>query len=131
MRPRKVQRGVHAGRREASGAPRRARNLVGGGPGTEDLLTVGAQQALRDADVVFFDRLAPHGNLPHSPPAELVDVGKQPGHHKVTQREIERLMIESAKAGNNVVRLKGGDPFVFGRGGEEARAAPKPASRSA
>ncbi|MGF9662185.1 uroporphyrinogen-III C-methyltransferase [Arthrobacter crystallopoietes] len=107
--------------REAPALPGGRVTLIGGGPGTEDLLTVGAQQALRDADVVFFDRLAPHGNLPRlAPGAELVDVGKQPGHHKVTQREIERLMIESAKAGNNVVRLKGGDPFVFGRGGEEA-----------
>jgi uroporphyrin-III C-methyltransferase len=94
--------------------------LVGGGPGTEDLLTARALEALREADVVFYDRLAPHANLDRlAPGAELVDVGKRPGHHPVGQSEIERLMVESALAGNNVVRLKGGDPFVFGRGGEE------------
>ncbi|GLB68147.1 uroporphyrinogen-III C-methyltransferase [Arthrobacter mangrovi] len=109
--------------REVPALPGGCVTLVGGGPGTEDLLTVGALHALREADVVFFDRLAPHADLPRlAPGAELVDVGKQPGHHKVTQRDIERLMIESAKAGNNVVRLKGGDPYVFGRGGEEAAA---------
>jgi len=94
--------------------------LVGGGPGTEDLLTVRALEALREADVVFYDRLAPHAGLDRlAPGAELVDVGKRPGHHPVGQAEIERLMVEAALAGNNVVRLKGGDPFVFGRGGEE------------
>ncbi|EMY36085.1 porphyrin biosynthesis protein HemD [Arthrobacter crystallopoietes BAB-32] len=109
--------------REAPAAPGGRVTLVGGGPGTEDLLTVGAQQALREADVVLFDRLAPHRNLSTlAPGAELVDVGKQPGHHQVAQRDIERLMVEAAQAGNNVVRLKGGDPFVFGRGGEEVAA---------
>ncbi|QNE14008.1 uroporphyrinogen-III C-methyltransferase [Pseudarthrobacter sp. NBSH8] len=93
--------------------------LVGGGPGTTELLTVAAVKALRDADVVFFDRLAPCQDLPDLTSAELVDVGKKPGHHKVSQADIEKLMVESALAGNNVVRLKGGDPYVFGRGGEE------------
>lgn len=93
--------------------------LVGGGPGTTELLTVGAVKALRDADVVFYDRLAPCQDLPYLTSAELVDVGKKPGHHKVSQGDIEKLMVESALAGNNVVRLKGGDPYVFGRGGEE------------
>lgn len=93
--------------------------LVGGGPGTTDLLTVAAVKALRDADVVFYDRLAPCQDLPVLTSAELVDVGKKPGHHKVGQSEIEKLMVASALEGNNVVRLKGGDPYVFGRGGEE------------
>lgn len=94
--------------------------LVGGGPGGEELLTVKAVRVLRDADVVFFDRLAPYRTLAElAPHAELVDVGKTPGHHPVGQAEIERSMIERARRGDNVVRLKGGDPFVFGRGGEE------------
>ena len=96
--------------------------LVGGGPGTGELLTVAAVKALRDADVVFYDRLAPYQELPSLTSAELVDVGKQPGHHKVSQGDIEKLMVQSALAGNNVVRLKGGDPYVFGRGGEEVAA---------
>jgi uroporphyrin-III C-methyltransferase len=96
--------------------------LVGGGPGTTELLTVAAVKALRDADVVFYDRLAPYQELPSLTSAELVDVGKKPGHHKVGQSDIEKLMVESALAGNNVVRLKGGDPYVFGRGGEEVAA---------
>ena len=96
--------------------------LVGGGPGTTELLTVAAVKALRDADVVFYDRLAPYQELPSLTSAELVDVGKKPGHHKVGQADIEKLMVESALAGNNVVRLKGGDPYVFGRGGEEVAA---------
>lgn len=93
--------------------------LVGGGPGTAELLTVAAVKALRDADVVFYDRLAPYQELPALSTAELVDVGKRPGHHPVSQSGIEALMVEAALAGRNVVRLKGGDPYVFGRGGEE------------
>ena len=96
--------------------------LVGGGPGVGELLTVAAVKALRDADVVFYDRLAPYQELPFLTSAELVDVGKQPGHHTVSQGDIEKLMVQSALAGNNVVRLKGGDPYVFGRGGEEVAA---------
>ncbi|OFI38929.1 uroporphyrinogen-III C-methyltransferase [Arthrobacter sp. SW1] len=96
--------------------------LVGGGPGTLDLLTVGAVTALRDADVVFYDRLAPYQELERLSSGRLVDVGKQPGHHKIPQADIEKLMVDAALAGENVVRLKGGDPFVFGRGGEEVAA---------
>ncbi|MFP3578562.1 uroporphyrinogen-III C-methyltransferase [Arthrobacter sp. SIMBA_036] len=96
--------------------------LVGGGPGALALLTVGAVEALRDADVVFYDRLAPYRELDALTSAELVDVGKQPGLHRVTQRDIEKLMVEAALLGKNVVRLKGGDPYVFGRGGEEVAA---------
>ncbi|MDQ0238324.1 uroporphyrinogen-III C-methyltransferase [Arthrobacter bambusae] len=96
--------------------------LVGGGPGTLELLTIGAVNALRDADVVFYDRLAPYAELARLTSAELVDVGKRPGHHKVAQCDIETLMVDAALTGKNVVRLKGGDPYVFGRGGEEVSA---------
>ncbi|MFK4297481.1 uroporphyrin-III C-methyltransferase [Arthrobacter sp. GAS37] len=96
--------------------------LVGGGPGALDLLTMGAVNALRDADVVFYDRLAPYAELAQLTSAEMVDVGKRPGHHKVAQCDIEKLMVDAALAGKNVVRLKGGDPYVFGRGGEEVSA---------
>lgn len=108
----------------AAPTPARGRvTLVGGGPGRPELLTTGAVDALRSADVVFFDRLAPHDSL-HllAPGAELVDVGKRPGHHPVAQCDIEALLVERALAGEEVVRLKGGDPFVFGRGGEEVLA---------
>lgn len=97
--------------------------LVGGGPGREDLLTLAGARALADADVVLFDRLAPHERLHElAPGAELVDVGKRPGHHAVPQHEIEALLVEHALAGRHVVRLKGGDPYVLGRGGEEVLA---------
>ncbi|MEW1819775.1 uroporphyrinogen-III C-methyltransferase [Arthrobacter sp. NPDC080031] len=96
--------------------------LVGGGPGSLDLLTMGAVNALRDADVVFYDRLAPYAELAQLTSADMVDVGKRPGHHKVAQCDIEKLMVDAAVAGKNVVRLKGGDPYVFGRGGEEVSA---------
>ncbi|GAB3274146.1 hypothetical protein GCM10027449_12160 [Sinomonas notoginsengisoli] len=101
--------------------------LVGGGPGSRGLLTVSAVKALRDADVVLFDRLAPWRELEDLTTAQLIDVGKLPGHHRVPQDEINRLIVEYATgggdgAGSNVVRLKGGDPFVFGRGAEEAAA---------
>ncbi|WP_394769155.1 uroporphyrinogen-III C-methyltransferase [Lacisediminihabitans sp.] len=97
--------------------------LVGGGPGDEGLMTVAALRALRDADIVYFDRLGPHDRLADwAPGAEFVDVGKLPGHHTVPQAEIERAIVASALAGRTVVRLKGGDPFVFGRGGEEVLA---------
>lgn len=97
--------------------------LVGGGPGREDLLTVAAVRALGEADVVLYDRLAPHEHLAElAPGAELVDVGKRPGHHAVPQSEIEALLVEHALAGRHVVRLKGGDPYVLGRGSEEVLA---------
>ncbi|TQL47604.1 uroporphyrin-III C-methyltransferase [Homoserinimonas aerilata] len=97
--------------------------LVGGGPGSEELMTVGGVRALADADVVLYDRLAPHTLLPRlSPGALLIDVGKKPGHHPISQHGIELLMIDHARSGAHVVRLKGGDPYVLGRGGEEVLA---------
>src|SRR6478735_4520439 len=97
--------------------------IVGGGPGRAGLLTLEACAALRQADVIFYDRLAPTEDLPElAPGVELVDVGKSPYHHPVSQRSIEDLMIRRARRGESVVRLKGGDPFVFGRGGEELQA---------
>lgn len=98
--------------------------LVGGGPGPADLLTVRAARALAAADVVYFDRLGPTADLLElAPRATFVDVGKTPGHHKVAQEDITARMICGARSGLHVVRLKGGDPFVFGRGGEEMGAA--------
>ncbi len=97
--------------------------LVGGGPGARELLTLGAVDALRSADVVLFDRLAPYEVLAEfCPDALLIDVGKQPGHHAVPQEEIEALLVRHALAGAHVVRFKGGDPYIFGRGGEEVLA---------
>jgi uroporphyrin-III C-methyltransferase len=97
--------------------------LVGGGPGTDDLLTVAAVRALAEADVVLYDRLAPHARLSeHAPNAELIDVGKRPGHHAIPQSEIEALIVAHAETGAHVVRLKGGDPYVLGRGSEEVLA---------
>jgi uroporphyrin-III C-methyltransferase len=94
--------------------------LVGGGPGRTSLLTLEGCAALRQADVVFFDRLAPTEDLDElAAGAELVDVGKAPYHHPVSQTSICDQMVDRARRGQSVVRLKGGDPFVFGRGGEE------------
>lgn len=107
---------------ERAAGPSGQVTLVGGGPGALELLTIGALNALRDADVVFYDRLAPCAELAHLTSAELVDVGKRPGHHKVPQCDIEKLMVVAALDGKNVVRLKGGDPYVFGRGAEEVSA---------
>ena len=108
---------------ETPASPSGGVTLVGGGPGRTGLLTVEACAALREADVVFFDRLAPTDELARlAPAADLVDVGKNPYRHPVTQRSIEALMVSRARAGDQVVRLKGGDPFVFGRGGEEVQA---------
>ncbi|GAA5022056.1 hypothetical protein GCM10023258_11980 [Terrabacter aeriphilus] len=105
-------------------APRGRVVLVGAGPGGLDLLTLAGVRALAEADVVLTDRLAEVGDVARlAPGAEVVDVGKRPGHHAVPQGEIERIMVERARAGLTVVRLKGGDPYVFGRGGEEVEAA--------
>jgi uroporphyrin-III C-methyltransferase/precorrin-2 dehydrogenase/sirohydrochlorin ferrochelatase len=106
---------------DASG--RSAVLLVGAGPGDPDLLTVKAARAIAEADVIFTDRLVGKDILKLADPAaEIVPVGKSKGEHSVPQDEIERRLVEAALAGRRVVRLKGGDPFVFGRGGEEVEA---------
>jgi uroporphyrinogen III methyltransferase/synthase len=95
--------------------------LVGAGPGDPGLLTVRAVELLGSADVVLYDRLIPPGALRHARAgAELVYVGKQGGGPQMPQEEIDRLLVEHGRSGKRVVRLKGGDPLVFGRGGEEA-----------
>jgi uroporphyrinogen III methyltransferase/synthase len=96
--------------------------LVGAGPGDPDLITRRGIECLKQADVVVCDRLVNHLLLAYARHAELIDVGKQPHHHNISQNEINSLLIEKARAGQIVVRLKGGDPFIFGRGGEEAAA---------
>lgn len=94
--------------------------LVGGGPGALDLLTVRGRNLITAADVVVIDRLAPRAILDELPAdVEIVDVGKTSGHHPIPQDEINAILIDRALAGHAVVRLKGGDPYVFGRGGEE------------
>jgi uroporphyrin-III C-methyltransferase/precorrin-2 dehydrogenase/sirohydrochlorin ferrochelatase len=95
--------------------------LVGGGPGDTGLITVRGRRLLGQADVVVADRLGPRELLNElAPDVRIIEVGKTPGHHPVPQAEINRILVEEALAGHRVVRLKGGDPYVLGRGGEEA-----------
>jgi uroporphyrin-III C-methyltransferase / precorrin-2 dehydrogenase / sirohydrochlorin ferrochelatase len=104
------------------GAPGRVA-LVGGGPGDPGLLTVRGRRLLAEADVVVADRLAPRDVLTGlGPGVEVIDAGKAPHAQHLSQEQINALLVERARAGQRVVRLKGGDPFVFGRGGEEALA---------
>ena len=97
--------------------------LVGAGPGDPGLMTRRALELIARADVILYDRLIPAGALDGArPDAELHYVGKSPGGDSASQDEINALLVEHGRAGKDVVRLKGGDPFVFGRGGEEAEA---------
>lgn len=103
--------------------PRPGVTLVGGGPGDPDLVTVAARRALADADVVVADRLAPRELLGELPPdVEVIDVAKLPRGRFAAQEAINRVIVERAQAGQRVVRFKGGDSFVFGRGFEEIQA---------
>ena len=106
--------------RPARAAKRGHVALVGGGPGDPELITVRGRRLLAEADVVVTDRLAPTPLLDGLPDGvEIVDAGKSAHRHNLTQAEINALLVERANAGLRVVRLKGGDPFLFGRGGEE------------
>ena len=97
--------------------------LIGAGPGDPELLTLKGRRILEQADAVFYDHLAPAALLAFAPPhAERLYVGKKKSAHAFTQEEICAMLIERARRGLTVVRLKGGDPFLFGRGGEEAEA---------
>ena len=131
--PRRAQRlraAVEVALAEGSLPVRRARAggtghvaLIGGGPGDPALITVLGRRLLAEADVVVADKLAPRELLAElDPDVEIIDAGKAPHAHNLTQDEINELIVARALAGQRVARLKGGDPFVFGRGGEEALA---------
>jgi len=97
--------------------------LVGAGPGRPDLITVRGLRLLQRAEVVIYDHLVARELLDEVPAtAELIFAGKDPQHHTLSQDAITRILVEQVQQGHQVVRLKGGDPFVFGRGGEEALA---------
>jgi len=117
---RKLERSLFESEAE-SASPAGLVSLVGAGPGDPDLLTLRAVQRLQAADVVVHDRLVGPRVLEYAAPAaERIDVGKRPGGQGPSQTEINQLLVELGRQGRRVVRLKGGDPFVFGRGGEEA-----------
>lgn len=97
--------------------------LVGSGPGDPELLTIKAKRLIEKADVILYDQLPGEAILRMLPePSEKIDVGKYAGDHKLSQWQINELLVKRAKEGKVVVRLKGGDPYLFGRGGEEAQA---------
>ncbi len=95
--------------------------LVGAGPGDPKLLTIKAVEAIQEADVIVYDRLINKEILHYAKKnVELIYCGKMPNHHFIPQEQINDILVSQAKLGKNVVRLKGGDPCIFGRGGEEA-----------
>ncbi|KER02435.1 uroporphyrin-III C-methyltransferase [Photorhabdus temperata subsp. temperata Meg1] len=97
--------------------------LVGAGPGDAALITVRGLHCIRQADALVYDRLVSPDLLSEAPDrCKMINVGKTPNYHPVPQRQINQILVECAQQGLNVVRLKGGDPYVFGRGGEEAEA---------
>jgi len=97
--------------------------IVGSGPGDPGLITVRAVQCIKRSDVIVYDYLMGREILRYaSADARLIYVGKEGGDHTMSQERINQILVEEAKAGNRVARIKGGDPFVFGRGGEEAQA---------
>ena len=107
----------------ARGATRGIVYLVGAGPGDPRLITVAGLEAIRSSAVIAYDRLVNRALLEEAPAgAERIPVGKRPGGHAVPQAVIDAILIDRARAGLTVTRLKGGDPFVFGRGGEECEA---------
>jgi uroporphyrin-III C-methyltransferase len=100
--------------------------LIGGGPGADDLITVRGLDRLLAADVVIHDRLAPTGLLTRlGPEVEVIDASRSPGKHRLTYDEIVNLMVDRARAGKHVVRLKGGDSFVFAHGAQEVASCTK------
>ena len=104
--------------------------MVGAGPGDPGLLTLKAKKCLEQADVVVYDYLANRTFLDYAgEKTELIYVGKKGGSHTMTQEEINQLIVDKAQKGLSVVRLKGGDPFIFGRGGEEAQELKKAGER--
>ena len=96
--------------------------LIGAGPGDPELFTLKGKRLLETAEVVIYDRLVNEKILAYAPSdAELIYVGKESSRHVMHQEEINQLLVDKALEGKRVIRLKGGDPFVFGRGGEEAQ----------